>query len=198
MLHWLVRLWQVDDVLCQEDAVAAVSYGLRPDRTLTSGTKAIDELATGIFAWSRASVLAYGVNTHTVDPNAEMKLRAKDFGSLPSGSTLCVGTVESTIEEAERIAAELRAKGYRPRSLVVVTGACHSRTARWVWKKVFPKTQVFVRSISLYEEVDPENPMVFLRNGWTWFGVNIARHLVFRLLGYRIARALKLRQPTSD
>ncbi len=197
MLRWFVRFWRVDDGPQVADVVAAVSYGLRPDRTLTSGTEAINKLAIRAFNWSRARTLVYGVNTHTVDPVVEMRLRAEDFESIPRDFTLCVGRVESTIEEAEHIATGLRAVSRFPRSLIVVTGACHSRTARWVWKKVFPKTRVFVRSIPIDEELDSNSPMVFLRNGWTWLGINVARHVVFRIIGYRVARLLPLHQPNA-
>lgn len=201
MLDYLVRLWRVDDDRSSQhvdhvDVVVAVSYGVRRDGTLTRGTRAVDELARDVFKESHASILVYGVFTHSADPDKEVKCRAEDFRFLPLNSTLCVGTVASTIQEAERVSAALKSAGHLVQSLIIVTGACHSRTARWVWKQAFPHARIFVISVPFDQETDPENPVMFLRKGWTWFGVNIARHFVFRMLRYRIARKLNLRQPT--
>lgn len=135
--------------------------------------------------------VAYGVFTHSPNPQVEREAKEKIFSQ-----GYCVGEVASTIEECLTIRKYLESLNIPLRSIVVVTGEAHSRSAKLVWETYFPESKISIATIPIKSECDLENPMVFLRNEWAWLAINIIRHIVFSVVGVKRMERFKLRQPT--
>lgn len=187
----LTRMWNTCNPPPETvDLIAVVSYGATGNR-LTKGAEAIVKKAFALYKNHPEALAAYGAFTLSPDPKVEERIKRQIF---PNG--IFAGTVISTIEECQKIKAALPT-GFGPKKVVVVTGTCHSRTARLVWKTYFPNSQIFLVTIPAYEEIDPENPMKFLRSSWKWFGINVIRHFVFKIVGVTRMEKFKLYQPTA-
>jgi uncharacterized SAM-binding protein YcdF (DUF218 family) len=204
LLYKIAEKWRADGLSQGEpDAIVAIGFTIRESGELTNCARSIMKGAAALARIYPNARVAYGVFAHS--PNMEREKVAKLHALTSEGAgnerIIFLGPVSSTLTEAESAKRAFDAMGFQPRNIAIVTGAGHSRTCKWIWTTLFPHSSVGVEGFPLWEEVDPEDPMRLLRNGWTWLLSNIARHIVFRIV-YFVARypglkALRfVRQPT--
>ncbi len=188
MCEW----WAVNDRLPRRvGVVAMLAYGATEGR-ICNGTWKICNLAQSVVQKNPSATVVYG--TFTGSPDPEVERRCKEF-LFPDA--VCVGAVKSTIEECLKIRDALQSLSIDSNRILVVTGACHSRTAKLVWETYFPGTKISVVAVPGHDEIDTESPMLFARNGWAWLAVNIARHIVFYLVGVKRMEKFDLSQPVA-
>ncbi|MCC2630517.1 MAG: hypothetical protein K0S38_326 [Candidatus Paceibacter sp.] len=113
-----------------------------------------------------------------------------------------VGSVSSTLTEAEDTKRFLESNKIPHCTILLVTGACHSRTCYFVWKKLFPALSIQIYAFGIEQETDPEDRVTFQRSPIKWLLANIARHMLFLFVylfsGLKGIKALRrLTQPTA-
>ncbi|KKU82113.1 MAG: hypothetical protein UY07_C0003G0014 [Parcubacteria group bacterium GW2011_GWA1_47_8] len=176
--------WVVNDRTLSSgfDVIVAISYGTTPT-SLTKGNAEVLNTAGTIYQNNKneRTLVAWGVFTPTADMegNPERAFREKHLKEL--GVTLSnqiyIGCVASTIEEAVKTKQALLGRSFH--AILVIAGAGHSRRARLVWKREFPESEIKVVSFPWQQETQKDNPMVALRNRWSWLLVNMVLHLIF-------------------
>jgi uncharacterized SAM-binding protein YcdF (DUF218 family) len=53
----------------------------------------------------------------------------------------------NSVDEAEKIKEALLKEGVSPRRILLVTGELHTRSARYIWSKLFPEAEILVAYI---------------------------------------------------
>jgi len=196
ILQGLARLWRVDDGLPkQTDLIVLVSFGASSAGLSKASQRALDRVLELKKKYPDARVV-FGSFAFNPDPAIEVNEKM-----LAIPDAIYAGSVASTIEEAEKIKTNLLFLPFtlQPRSIVVVTDDWHSRSAKFVWEKVWgnknPRPTITFSTFEWPE--DPDNPMIFQRKEYVWASANIARHL-FLLMpgGFKRMKRLKIRQPT--
>ncbi len=81
----------------------------------------------------------------------------------------------STVNEALNVSKALDTLGIHPSTIIVVTGECHSRSALYIWKKIFPHADVYLELIDFCYETQPDHPVHDQRSPWKWFIMNVLR-----------------------
>jgi hypothetical protein len=135
----------------------------------------------------RGAPLAFG-NCSYIFPGSEgveSELKREVFPELSSMNVLEV-TIQNSVDEAENICQITKEKGIKPRCILLVTGELHSRSARFIWQKVFPGATVLVNCIGYHDEVESDSPVPVLRSVPRWIFANIVRHLALLTVGLRI------------
>jgi uncharacterized SAM-binding protein YcdF (DUF218 family) len=190
----LARLWSVKDSLpLHADVIALVSFASTGD-ALTRGSTAVTQKAATLAKQFPTARIIFGEFTLNPVRGVEQKLKEEMFPN-----SIFAGYVVSTIEEGEKHKTHMLS--VRPRSIIVISDQWHSRSAKLVWKKLWhkqPRVTISVIAVPSHATVGPENPMLPLRNQWTWALVNVLRHmfLVFVPGGFSIMKQLNIHQPT--
>src|SRR3989344_6880786 len=141
------------------DIIAVVSFGATAIE-LTEASRCAVALAGDLKKVYPRAVVISGSFKHNPLANVE---KYEKWKTLPHA--IYAGPVESTIEEAERIRDDLMARGFKPRSIIIVTDDWHSRSAKLVWEKIWaeakPRPAIAFSTFAWPE--DPDNPMIFQR-----------------------------------
>jgi hypothetical protein len=180
----VLKLWATKDPLPETaDLIVALSMGAVEGR-LSNGTRAFFKKAIEVKAsYPGAKLVFVSFDLTKVGEVRIKKQIAPD--------AIFAGPAMDSIDEAT-LTKGLREK---PRSVIVVTGECHSRRAKLIWGKVFPETKISIVSISAEKEIDQENVLGLLRRVDVCLATNIAGYLFVRLLGIRFSKVLKIKQP---
>ena len=192
LLDKLVRAWMQQDrtnVIAQKsvDLIVPVSYGTLP-RQLALAT--FHNLQTAIWMkqkWFPEASIALS-NCAYVFPGAaekEKELRGKVLRTrgILDKEVIWADEMNNTIQETQRIKEAILGRGLKPRCILVITCAMHSRSAKYIWKKKFPGVEILVYANDWGYEAEPGHPTAIQRSYWLWFTGNIARQLFIRLLG---------------
>ena len=103
--------------------------------------------------------------------------------------------VTNTVTEAQSIRQAVVEAGVELQSkiIVVVADWPHARSARKIWRKVFPEAIVVVMSIE--GKWDRSHPAFFARSELRWLFINVVRHLGLMIFGMKFVSLI--RHPTS-
>ncbi|GEM_PF-5238147 len=190
----LARLWSVDDSLPPHaDLIALVSFGATQDG-LTLGSYTTTMRTQALHKQYPEALVVFGAFTFSPDPGVEERIKKSFFKKA-----IFAGKVASTIEEAEKIRSALPS-GCTPRTILVVTDEWHSRSAKWVWRKVWRDLKPDIRVVAVPSSatIDVQSPMKLARKYWTWALVNVLRHLFLVCVpgSVQLMKKLNLHQPT--
>ncbi len=170
------------------EVIACTSYGARPEGLTTVSRLMISEAAR-LSDLHPEALVVFGAFKETLDPTVEEKGKREILGNRPN--ILFGGRVANTVTEAETFHREIVARlGREPETVVLVDGEMHARSSKHIWERNFPKSKIILKPIHWRLEVDPNDPMIFSRNKWVWFGVNFVRHMIVKWipfdLGYNL------------
>jgi hypothetical protein len=143
---------------------------------------------------AKQPVIASGAFTHSKNPHTEEYYKLSRFWLEDYHY---VGLVASTIEEALLTRKLLPDGKNDPREIIIITDEAHSRRARIVWQKFFPKANIYVVSVTLWEVVEKESPMTFYRKTWRILIVNMILTFFWKLMPVRMMEMIAhTHQPT--
>lgn len=91
--------------------------------------------------------------------------------------------MNNSVQEAQAIAKYVAECNLTAERILIVTGEMHSRSARWIWKRVMPKSKITVTCIESRFEWEPNHPVLVQRGPWKWFLANIARQALLQIFG---------------
>ena len=191
LLRRLARLWRADDGLPPSaDLIVAISFGASKEG-LSKASQRVLARARWLRRKFPKALVAFGAH-HLPDPVREAGAKLIVFpDAVYAGATI------SSIDEAEKIRSALPAN-FTPTSIVVVTEAWHSRSARFVWRRVWRNNGPAINISTIRLPKDPENPMRFQRSEKIWAVANVLRHAVLIFPGgYSFLKKTRIRQPTS-
>jgi hypothetical protein len=73
---------------------------------------------------------------------------------------------------------------FRPDRILVIAGEMHSRSVRYIWRKVFPGTDIVIHTIPHRYEYRSGHGVWWQRHGpWVWLLANVLRQLLIRVRG---------------
>ncbi len=194
----LTLLWRFEDteshILSSEvDMIVPLTYGTL-NSCLTCGTASTNKIALQFAIILRhAYVMCCPCSRpHGDGGGYENAFRSSILRGLKS--RLIVGqAVDNTVDEALMIRNALKAKGLNPVTILLVSGEWHSRSARYVWEKVFPDCEILVTCIGHFEEVQENHPFDNQRSVFRWIIANVLRHLALRVLPLSVVRRINHR-----
>ncbi len=196
-LQSLTSLWRSEDtenrILASEvSLIVPLTYGTLSTH-LTDGTKATTEIALQFLREVPRSYIMYCPCSH---PHGDGGVYEKHYRSLVLWrcSRYIVGPMaDNTVDEALKIRDALKAKGLNPVTILLVSGEWHSRSARYVWGKVFPDCEILVTCIGHFKEVQVNHPLDNQRSVFRWIMANVLRHLALRILPLSVVRRINHR-----
>lgn len=109
----------------------------------------------------------------------------------PRMEPIIAGPMINSVDEAMKIKEKLAERGISPKCILLVTGELHSRSARYIWKKVFPGTRILVSCIPYTLEIQPDHPVKDQRVMWKWVLSNILRQAALRVLPLDMVRKIQ-------
>jgi len=93
------------------------------------------------------------------------------------------GNMNNSVEEAQAISRCVAAYKFPAKCILIVTGEMHSRSARWIWERVMPNSEITVTCIGSEFEWQPDQPVFVQRGPWKWLFANIARQILLKVFG---------------
>jgi hypothetical protein len=187
-----LRLWRSENSTEEitgalVDMVAPICYGVARRDRLASGTIRNMKRALEFLKMFPGSLLAFGNCPYIFSgaEKAEARLKYLMFPDLSTMDKIEVNLLNS-VDEAENIRKAASERGIEPKCILLVTGELHSRSARFIWQKVFPSAKILVSCTDYRNEVDADHLVFAVRTPVIWTLANIARHTMLRLVGLRI------------
>lgn len=193
LLDLIVQLWGDENPtrdVANIDLIVPISYGTKKDGLVNATRKTLEEAISYKKLFSKA-VLVFGNCAYTF-AGAEIREKELKESILRENAIeeyISASGINNTVEEAELIKKTLP---FSPSRILLVTGEMHARSARFVWRRVFPNAKIIVRCIKHTYEYQKDQPIKVVRSGYKWFFANLARHLLLTFFGLRI-RHLKHR-----
>jgi hypothetical protein len=189
MLKFLVR-WYKDedstDSVSGADLIVPLSYTTLRDR-LTNGTH---QGIMRAFVYARQlpqATLAFSNASHAFPGSERVEYFAKKLYLLGIPH-ICAASCINSVQEAENIKAALP---FSPKKILIVCGEVHSRSARIIWRQVFPDAEIRISCMPFAYEYQRDFPFFVERYAWIWFAASLAREVLLRTLGPERMRALK-------
>jgi len=177
LLPFLVRRWKDEDVLTGQERVGLVvstSYGTGRE-VLVRATEAIAR-RSAVLATKYGAAVIYAPCSYLF-PGAERveaDLKERVFAEY-GVKTHRADSMENTVQEARSIASYISQHNLQHGHLLIVTGEMHSRSARWIWTRVMPKSKITVTCVPYTWEYQPDQPVYAQRGPWKWLSANVAR-----------------------
>lgn len=184
------------------DLVVPLGYGLLnrdklPDaseKTLQEAIRIVANHQTPI-AWASANFFWSGCE----EEENRIKLTKVHDARLTTVPIIAEGVFNS-VTEAQNIRQAVIKAGIelQSKTIVVVADWAHARSARRIWRKVFPESTIIVLSIE--GKWDKSNPVRFARSEFRWLLINVVRHLGLRIFGLRFVGLIHhpIRKATLD
>jgi len=188
---WLYRVYSIKNLdFSRCDAVVALGYGLLknkklPDaekKTLTEAVRIASKFNVPI-AWANAGHLYAGC------AQEEEALKQEEINSLAFSGQVKVFPegITNTVTEAEGIRSVL--SDAELKNIVVVVDWAHSKSARLIYRKIFPKANIVLRVVE--GQWNEDHVISFCRSNFKWLFINIVRHLALRILGLKLVSRVK-------
>lgn len=118
----------------------------------------------------------------------ELKLQEVKQAGFINNPIISKYGLTNTITEAQNIRRSLMDATINPRTIVVVADRLHGRSAKLVWKQVFPESTIVIRSVNAKWN---ENHVIFFgRSYCRWLLINILRHIALLLFGIKLVGRL--------
>ncbi|MEK7499930.1 MAG: ElyC/SanA/YdcF family protein, partial [Patescibacteria group bacterium] len=167
------------------DVIVALTYGTLHKELAIATRNVLNET---IDLW-RIHPTAYIVFTNAMHcfsdsaiKESNMKWFHLGFEAVPDENILeAEQFARNSIEEAQNIKHSLTDAGLDPKRILVISGEIHSRRARLIWKRLFPKSEVRVYCIHYRHECQADHPLKISRSYWQQLLVSIAHYTVLRL-----------------
>lgn len=188
LLKYCLDLWKTGDSdnelrVTQEEIIIPISYSTHK-RGLTAATLENLLRAMAIHMACPGSKLIHATCEYTFPGAAKTESFIKnDLFSVGGIVANHAGTMNNSVQEARIIALYLAANNISHARILLVTGEMHSRSARLIWEKVFPKSKILIFCTPYLYEHEPNHPVYVQRGPWKWFAANVARHILLLTLG---------------
>ena len=188
--RFLLNLWMSEDdawamTIGCFDLIVPISYGTSRER-LARATEAIARQAATIKSVYSQAELVFCNCEYTFPGAEDVEWKYKQAVFEEYGYRLtarCAGKMNNSVQEAQVIAKYIAKHKLSAKRILVVTGEMHSRSARWIWKRVMPHSQVTVTCVNDKLEWEPNHPVLVQRTAWKWFLANIARQILLQIFG---------------
>jgi uncharacterized SAM-binding protein YcdF (DUF218 family) len=165
------------------DIIVGIGYSMGMKGVLARGSASVFRQVALRFEREPQAKVVFGVfDHHQWFIDQKLKRRALQSCGISTARTIELGPVSSTISEAKRARQVLDEKGIKPHNIVIVTGVSHSRTCYMIWRKFFRSARIEIVAIPIEDEIDKDDVVANQRSAWRWFAVNIARHVIFRIV----------------
>lgn len=205
LLGLLTFFWGVPDVTSKEelkdvhiDVIAPLSYGCtRRDLTLATRNNFIKALELRAEHPEAVIITGNAANCFPGSERLEHSLKKKiAAGYKVPNYTLLFRTIINTVTEAwEREKVAQINPAIVSNIIVIITGIIHSRSARYIHKKVSPASRIIIYCPPDTIETQPDQTIVLLKSPWRWVFANIARQIFLRVMG--LERTSKFTHPTT-
>jgi hypothetical protein len=196
LLQFFLRFWKVQSdygriEISHPDLIVPISFATLRDR-LCNGTKANADLA---LQWAKkfsSSQVCFSSCSYPF-PGAEQvedRLRGKIFkdGCV---EPIVASSMINTVDEAIRIKDALDERSIYPKVILIIDGEIHSRSAYYVYRKVFPNALVLVYCTPYNLEYQPDQIVESQRTLGSWLFSNIARQIALHVLPLSMIRKIK-------
>ncbi len=88
----------------------------------------------------------------------------------------------NSIGEARNIRKKLIKQSIMPKAILLTTGELHSRSAFYIWKKIFPEARIYISCISHRLEVQPDALVLNQQTMPRWVMANVSRQIALQTL----------------
>lgn len=192
--QFLINWWKSEDSVValangRFDLIIPISYSTGREK-LVEATEAIARRAAELSKrYPQAAVVLS--NCEYTFPNAEeveWRLR-RDLFAKYGVTARRAGNMNNSVQEAQAILRCVDGYKLPANRILIVTGEMHSRSARWIWERVMPNSQITITCVPSKFEWQPDQPVFVQRGPWKWFFANIARQILLQIFGLnRIGR----------
>ena len=188
MLNWFARLWAVEVPPQHPDVIVPLDYGhfnIEWGGHISSMSRSGLLIATEWLARCPDAILVYANSSHShagsdvaaAEEKAQLLL---DWKVVSAGQEIDAGGIENSVAEAEAVKKALLEDRMTPKEILVITGPLHSRSARFIWGKIFPGVRISLVHFPV-SEWQRGNQFWFMRERWRWTLAAILRHTVVRI-----------------
>jgi hypothetical protein len=108
------------------------------------------------------------------------------------------GQIINTVVEAQNIAKALDDEGIDPKTILVVTSQAHSRSAYWIYTRMFPWTEIYLKIFPFENEYQADHPIPDQRTPWRWFIMNVLRQCALWVFGLNFVAKIKHAVPKES
>lgn len=172
------------------DVIVPLSYCTTP-QGLTRATK--ENFLNAIAYWQKwpHAPISFGNTRYLFHDAAERESHFKAAllreNGVPEHSVLEAGPIMNSVEEARSINVRLSQADIHPARILIITGSLHARSARLIWKKIFPRTEIMIRCIDYRLETQKDHPVFVQRSLIPWCLANVIRHTGLLIFGLTIS-----------
>ena len=175
------------------DLVVPLGYGLINQNELPDAAEKTLRKAVQIASKYRVRIAWASANYFWPECEEEenrLKMAKVNAGGLIALPIIAEG-VANTVTEAQGIRQAVTRAGFRLQSktIVVVADWPHARSARKIWRKVFPEAIIIV--VSIEGKWDRPHPALFARSELRWLFINIVRHLGLMIFGMKFVGLIR-------
>ena len=97
----------------------------------------------------------------------------------------------NTVVEAQNIKTALDEAGVNTSTILVVTSQAHSRSAYWIYSRLFPNAKIYLKIFPFEDEYQVDNPIPDQRYPWKWFIMNVLRQCALWVFGLDFVAKIK-------
>ena len=189
----LLDLWKSEDSVVtlansHFDLIIPISYSTRREK-LVVVTEAITRRAAELSnRYPQATVVLSNCEyTFPWAEETEWKFK-RDLFARYGIIARRAGNMSNSVEEAQAISRCVDGYKLPADRILIVTGEMHSRSARWIWKRVMPNSQITITCVGNELEYQEDHPVFIQRTAWKWFFANVARQILLWTIGLRVGR----------
>jgi len=188
MLEWFERLWAVRVAPSNPDVIVPLDYAHSKSGYISTMTRAGLVKATEALARYPEAVMVCGNSSHSY-PGSEVKAslsksRLLKEWTIPMDRVFDAGGIVNSVTEAFAIRTTLHKNGIAPKEILVITGPQHSRSALYIWQRVFPGVRISLQHF-VGPEWQPGHIFPSQRSGWVWARANVLRQVALRIMGLK-------------
>lgn len=197
VINWLIRLWIIpDNIYNPPDIIVPLGYGLVSPGLLSSATREAINESVDVQRQFSSAIIFCASNDYfwKGSKGQEDELKKKYFkGKGVDNYVLIPKGISNSVDEAREILKFIKSLNLSAiLNIVIVADKLHARSTELIWKKMAEKylpetvTVFFVKSID--GRWPKDHPSWFQRSKTRWFLANVLRHILFIVLGERIAK----------
>ncbi|MFH1780861.1 MAG: hypothetical protein ABH841_02565 [Candidatus Nealsonbacteria bacterium] len=167
------------------DLVVPLGYGLLNHNKLPDASEKTLREAVKIANQYQAPIVWANVNylwPECAEAENRLKTEKARLAGLTSAPIIVQG-VTNSVTEAQNIRLTLEQTSIsilQSKTIIVVADWPHARSARMIWREVFPESTVIIKSI--YGRWNEHHPCFFQRSESRWLIINLIRHLALIIL----------------
>jgi len=195
LARWWLYHWTVDhtDIIYKKhacvDLCIMLSYASKED-ALTNASRIITIRGAGMAKnYFSGALLAITTCAYAYpqEERAHKHTILRDYNpSSIETRIIWVENIYHTFDEVWKIYRAVMRRRANLKLVVVITGQTHSRTARLIYRALFPNATVLISAISAESEYQPDHPIFVQQTRSRWFYTALLRHAVARVLFMRL------------